>query len=809
MFNSAPSITQNLTLAGGSRTTVNVNGVVGAGREVSVAINTFGDASISAERPMYFNACFSGWVCSSGSDVGRALSPQSTWTFAEGYTGTGYQEYLTVINPNSAAAHLTVTFAFPDGTTQTQTLEAAAGTRSTVNVNQVVGPNHEVSTIVSSDLPIVAERVMYYRACPGPGLCASGGDVDGGSNPALDLSFAEGTTRPGFQEYLTLYNASGQTAIVAATYMFGPGQGAPLARTYGIAARSRYTINVNATAGAGKDVSVQLVSNVPMSAERPMYFQFTPDGFHWVHGATVLGGLVAQTSWDFAEGYTAAGYHEYLTLANPGLTGASANVQYLFPGGAPSPSQTVDLPPQTRVTIDVNLAAGPNREVSAEVTSGAGIIVERPMYYAAAPPMTPAYAGLGKIQHIIIVMQENHSFDNYFGTFPGADGLPPNVCIPDPARGGCARPYHATTNGGGPHQESDSVASIDGGKMDGFMAVAERATKCTSTDPRCGSSLDVMGYHNGSDIPNYWSLAHSYTLQDHMFEPDGSWSLPSHLYMVSEWSAFCLQFANPMSCYSENVLPAGVYPWQTYASPAPDYAWTDLTYLLYKSHVSWKYYVADGTQPDCPSGAMSCRPQPQNVGTPNIWNPLPWFDTVRLDGQLGNIQSLTSYLADARLGRLPQVSWVVPDNRHSEHPPASIAIGQAYVSALVIAAMTSPEWGSTAIFLAWDDWGGFYDHVPPPQVDAYGYGIRVPGIVISPWARHGYIDHQVLSFDAYTKFIEDAFLSGQRLDPNNDGRPDPRPGVRENQAVLGNLIHDFNFNQKPAPPKLLPNAGVF
>jgi phospholipase C len=118
--------------------------------------------------------------------------------------------------------------------------------------------------------------------------------------------------------------------------------------------------------------------------------------------------------------------------------------------------------------------------------------------------------------------------------------------------------------------------------------------------------------------------------------------------------------------------------------------------------------------------------------------------------------------------------------------------------------MRSPEWDSTAILLSWDDWGGFYDHVVPPKVDRNGYGLRVPGIVISPYAKSGYIDHQTLSFDAYNKFIEDVFLGGQRLNPLTDGRPDPRPDVRENKAVLGNLINDFDFTQSPKAPLMLP-----
>ena len=118
--------------------------------------------------------------------------------------------------------------------------------------------------------------------------------------------------------------------------------------------------------------------------------------------------------------------------------------------------------------------------------------------------------------------------------------------------------------------------------------------------------------------------------------------------------------------------------------------------------------------------------------------------------------------------------------------------------------MRSPCWGSTAIFLSWDDWGGFYDHVVPPAIDGEGYGFRVPGLVISPYARPGYIDHQQLSHDAYLKFIEDDFLGAQRLNPATDGRPDSRPDVREEAPGLGNLESDFDFCQMPRPPVLLP-----
>ena len=148
--------------------------------------------------------------------------------------------------------------------------------------------------------------------------------------------------------------------------------------------------------------------------------------------------------------------------------------------------------------------------------------------------------------------------------------------------------------------------------------------------------------------------------------------------------------------------------------------------------------------------------------------------------------------------------WITPSQADSEHPPASIHQGQAYVTAIINAAMKSPDWDSTAIFLQWDDWGGFYDNVVPPAVDQNGYGLRVPALVISPYAKQGYIDHQVLSSDAYLKFIEDDFLGGSRLDPKTDGRPDPCPDVREDAAILGDMVDDFDFNQPPRSPVLLP-----
>jgi phospholipase C len=449
-------------------------------------------------------------------------------------------------------------------------------------------------------------------------------------------------------------------------------------------------------------------------------------------------------------------------------------------------------------------------------------------------------AGIHKIKHVVIIMQENRSFDAYFGTYPGADGIPgmaghPGTvpCIPDPNAGRCQKPYHdpGGTDAGGPHLNEDALADANGGKMDGFITSVEQSQNFDTDKASCLTNVqppgcvDVMGYHDQREIPDYWAYAHNYVLQDHMFEPVISWSLPSHTYMVSGWMATC---SNPLvasTCKqtSPNYFDSdgvGSVNGELGAGPSildptdgddsqnapqtPDYGWTDITYLLYRHHVSWRYYIDQGTEPDCANGQMTCPSQPQAVSTPEIWNPLPDFVTVHQDNQIGNIVDGNQLYADIHGGQLPAVSWVIPSGDNSEHPPGTIAAGQDHVARVIDSIMRSPAWNSTAIFLAWDDWGGFYDHVAPPKVDGSGYGLRVPGLVISPYARRGYIDHHVLSFDAYLKFIEDDFLRGQRLDPRIDGRPDPRPDVRENARILGNLANDFDFSQRPRRPLLLP-----
>ena len=166
--------------------------------------------------------------------------------------------------------------------------------------------------------------------------------------------------------------------------------------------------------------------------------------------------------------------------------------------------------------------------------------------------------------------------------------------------------------------------------MNGFQIEARlgRSIAChlNPDAPGCSYSPkhpDVMGYHDQHEIPNYWAYARNFVLQDHMFEGVNSWSLPAHLSLVSGWSARCSKPGDPMSC---KTALKGVFG--AHEKKKTDFPWTDLTYLLHRYDVSWRYYIGQGLQPDCSNSQMFCKQRRQRASTPNIWNPLPRFDTV-------------------------------------------------------------------------------------------------------------------------------------------------------------------------------------
>ena len=446
----------------------------------------------------------------------------------------------------------------------------------------------------------------------------------------------------------------------------------------------------------------------------------------------------------------------------------------------------------------------------------------------AAPSSTP-------IQHVIIIMQENRSFDSYFGTFPGADGIPNGTCVPlslSQPSAGCLAPFHDVHDSsiGGPHGQGAAQNDLDDGiktdKMDGFIdsqnnqiaascAKAPKGYLCVDEGEQ--NRHDAVGYHTDMEIPNYWAYAKNFVLQDRLFEGVRAWSGPAHLDLASEWYATCSNPARLSTCVTGDV-------YNTSTSSAAKYPWANLFQLLDVNSVSWKVYLGEGNEPDCDDNSLTCDPVVQLPSVPSDWNVAPNFSYVVAKGSAylkAHDQSNDHLLTDIANGTLPQVSWVIPSMDTSEHPGNSgVTAGEMYVTSMVNAVMQSPYWQNTAIFISWDDWGGFYDHVAPPNVDTNktafpieGFGLRVPGLMISAWARRGHIDHQTLSFENYAILFENLFMNKARLDPAALGQPDARPDIRDeitavsfpdgSSQPIGDLMKEFDFSQKPLPPLVL------
>src|SRR3954467_3996421 len=259
-------------------------------------------------------------------------------------------------------------------------------------------------------------------------------------------------------------------------------------------------------------------------------------------------------------------------------------------------------------------------------------------------PVDPS-KGIDNINHLVFIVMENRSFAEYFGTYPGAAGTPrktsaPHMCQPMPS-GGCASPYHDTNyiDQGGPHGHKASVMDYDNGKMGGFIRaldVYKNSCMLHPTTPPCPEATpgphgqpDIMGYKTRREIPNYWDYADHYTLFDHMFAPVDSWTLPSHLFLVSGWSAWCPDLNDAMSCKSELVFhPASLYgnqwegaTWQADEAakyPRP-YIWAPITCLLDKQGVGWGYLDAAGSFVTPPYGGLT------GPKTADVQDPLPGF----------------------------------------------------------------------------------------------------------------------------------------------------------------------------------------
>ncbi|HEV8102862.1 MAG TPA: alkaline phosphatase family protein [Gaiellaceae bacterium] len=331
------------------------------------------------------------------------------------------------------------------------------------------------------------------------------------------------------------------------------------------------------------------------------------------------------------------------------------------------------------------------------------------------------------IQHFITLMQENHTYDNYFGTYPRGNGLPANVCVPiDPRKphGRCIRPFRLGSNQVVPadpdHSSTTARLQFDHGRLNGFVSALDSLNQ----DGRL-----AMGYRDGSDLPYYWNLADKYVLYDRFFSSAMAGSFLNHLYWVS---------GGPGGGY-EHVPRGGFHKLRTIFD------------RLEASGVSWKFYVQN-YNPHLTFRTL--RHFPANRASQVVWVPLLSMPRYLDNPQLrSHIVPLSQYYNDLLKGTLPAVSYIVPSGP-SEHPPSSVASGQASVRSLINSLIASPEWKSSAFLLSYDDWGGWYDHVKPPQIDKYGYGFRVPALLVSPYAKRGFIDNTQLDFTSILRFIE-------------------------------------------------------
>jgi phospholipase C len=362
---------------------------------------------------------------------------------------------------------------------------------------------------------------------------------------------------------------------------------------------------------------------------------------------------------------------------------------------------------------------------------------------------------------VVIIMQENRTFDNLFHGFPGADSansgmnhgvqvsLAP-IALSDPHDLG--------------HTHTDWWKDWDNGLMDGFS--------------RNGSTIPYS-YVPSSQIQPYWTMAKQYALGDRMFQSNSGPSFPAHEYMIAGQSAGADEDpSNPRwGCDSppgttvaligpNGVDLPGVFPCFDYKTAAD---------LLDAAGISWHYYAPTNLAPSSMYSAYEA--------IRHIFNGKDWSADV--------ISPPTKVLTDVANGQLPQVTWICPDPSFSDHPGTGTATGPGWVASIVNAIGASPFWSSTAIFITWDDWGGWYDHVMPPAVDDMGLGFRVPVIVVSPYAKQGYVSHQVVETASLLTFVE-----------NNFGLPNL--GQRDTTAV--GFTDFLDYNQKPLTFQTIPTG---
>ncbi|MDA4130158.1 MAG: hypothetical protein OK457_05270 [Thaumarchaeota archaeon] len=389
------------------------------------------------------------------------------------------------------------------------------------------------------------------------------------------------------------------------------------------------------------------------------------------------------------------------------------------------------------------------------------------------------------IQHIIVIMQENHAFDNLFGTFPGLTAAYNESALPceqysltNPSLGkvcpwngdSMSSQIQAMDMG---HTWTASHSAYNKGLMNAFVATAYPGHK---TNARYS-----MSYYTGQTLPDYWDYAQYYTLDANFFSSELSYSYPNHLYMVSGQSGGC------QNC-----------------PPVTNLQYTTIIDQLQQYGISWAYYA----------GNFGHSSQCKTVASPGYWNVLPDFPKIQLNqATCHNILNVNDYLSSVANGTLPNVSWITPYGGVSDHPgpTATLPQGQEYVAKLVNAVESNAAlWKSTVIFLTWDDFGGYADHVKPFQFDQYGFGFRVPLIVLSPYAIRGIFYGQTGHAQTQEDFT--AFLSTieynwglSPLTARDAGQMGPT-GCATTMSC--GLFYMLNFNQTPLHPLMLPSTSL-
>ncbi len=358
------------------------------------------------------------------------------------------------------------------------------------------------------------------------------------------------------------------------------------------------------------------------------------------------------------------------------------------------------------------------------------------------------------IKHYISLMQENHSFDNYFGTYPGADGIPEGVCMPvDPTsanKDDCVKSFHIGNRAieDLDHTSNTHQMEVDNGKMDGFISAFRTQGK---------DGTLAMGYYDDRDLPLYWNIADQYVLFDRFFSSAAGGSVRNHMFWV-----------------------AGTAGATELKDSIPKEGWGDIPTIfdsLQAQGVSWKFYIQN-YKPEVTYRDRGTGDSAAQV----VWCPLLDYARFLDNPELNShIVDLEEYFTDLQNNTLPSVAYIVPSGA-SEHPPGSILAGQRFVKKLLNGLMESDSWQSSAFMWSYDDWGGWYDHVPPPDVGEFGYGFRVPALLVSPYAKQGYIDHTELDFTSMLKFIQENW----NIAP-----------LANRDAKANNFLDAFDFTQGP------------